>query len=571
MPATARTRRALATGGRQVDGNIAQYLASLAASEPGRIVYREFEAGTWTPYHAIDVAARAARWQAAFRREGLAQGDRVAICLRNGVDWVAVDLAALGMGLVVVPLYVDDNTENIGWCAANAGARLCVAENARLAMALTGSVAGDSPRQVVVLADDAPAGAVSARHFLHEETTEFECRTLPPATLATICYTSGTTGRPKGVMLSHGNILANVEQCRATGMALRDDRFLSILPLSHMFERTGGYYLPLAIGACVSHGRGVTQIGEDLMAERPTKMFAVPRVFEKSFQRIDAALGSGAKRWLFDACVARGYRVAMGNATALDRMLVPALRHLVARPILARLGGRMRFAVVGGAALDPALARAFIGLGLPLLQGYGMTEASPVVAVNRADDNRPESVGTPLDGVDVRLGDGGELQVRGANVMQGYWHNEEATRAAFTDDGWLRTGDVARMEGRHIVICGRVKDIVVMSNGEKLSPGDAEMAIQHDPAFDQTMVVGEGRPYPILLAVTNTGDSEDALLKRANAQLKTFPRWVRMRRVVVMREPWSVENGLMTPTLKVKRAAVAAKYKDAIEQAYRSE
>ncbi len=557
------------TGGTRVDGNLAQYLATHAARAPERVLYREFEAGTWHEHRATEVAALAARWQAAFRREGLAAGDRVAICLRNGLDWIGVDQAALGMGLVVVPLYVDDNAENIGWCAANAGARVCVAENARLAGALCCSVAGEPPRRVVVLGDEAPQDTVKAHDFLRDEAPAFECRPLPPETLATICYTSGTTGRPKGVMLSHGNILANVEQCRATGMALADDHFLSILPLSHMFERTGGYYLPLAIGACVSHGRGVTQIGDDLLAERPTKMFAVPRVFEKSFQKIESALGSGLKRKLFDACVARGYRVATGKANALDRLLVPTLRKLVATPILAKLGGRMRFAVVGGAALDPVLARTFIGLGLPLLQGYGMTEASPVVAVNRIDDNRPDSVGTPLDGVEVRLGEAGELQVRGANVMQGYWHNEEATRASFTADGWLRTGDVARIEDRHVIICGRVKDIVVMSNGEKLSPGDAEMAIQHDAVFDQTMVVGEGRPYPILLAVTRENADEDALLKRANAQLKSFPRWVRMRRIVVMREPWSVENGLMTPTLKVKRAAVAARFKDAIEQAYK--
>ena len=208
-----------------------------------------------------------------------------------------------------------------------------------------------------------------------------------------------------------------------------------------------------------------------------------------------------------------------GVATLVDRLVVPLLRTLVAKPVLARLGGRMRLAVVGGAAFDPAIATAFIGLGLPVLQGYGMTEASPVISVNHSDDNVPESVGPPLPGVDVRLGDGGELLAKGANVMLGYWRNVEATRASLTPDGWLRTGDVAEIRDGHIYIRGRAKDIMVMSNGEKLSPQDAELAILHDPAFEQVMLVGEGKPYPILLAVTKETD-EKALQRRVNDLLE---------------------------------------------------
>ena len=219
----------------------------------------------------------------------------------------------------------------------------------------------------------------------------------------------------------------------------------------------------------------------------------------------------------------------------------------------------MRLVVVGGAALDPVLARTFIGLGLPMLQGYGMTEASPVISVNRDDDNVPESVGPPLPGVEVRLGDGDELHAHGDNVMLGYWRNEEATRAALTEDGWLRTGDVAEIKDGKIYIRGRAKDIVVLSNGEKLPPQDVEFAIMHDPAFEQVMLVGEGRPYPILLAVSRETDDK-ALLKRANEQLKTFPRWMRVRRVLPTTEPWSVENGLLTPTLKLKRPLLQKKF-----------
>jgi long-chain acyl-CoA synthetase len=369
-------------------------------------------------------------------------------------------------------------------------------------------------------------------------------------------------------MLSHANIIANVEQCAATGMAHPEDLFLSILPLSHMFERTGGYYLPLSLGAKVAYARGVAQIADDLASQVPTAIFAVPRIFERVHARIDASLAeSPAKKRLFDACVTRGFRVATGAGTLFDRLLVPGLRALVARPILARLGGRLRLAVVGGAALDPSLARTFIGLGLPMLQGYGMTEASPVISVNRDDDNVPESVGPPLPGVEVRLGDGGELFARGHNVMQGYWKNPEATRAALTGDGWLRTGDLAEIKDGKIFIRGRAKDILVLSNGEKLPPQDAEFAILHDPVFEQVMLVGEGRPFVVLLAVTQETDEKE-LIRRANDQLKDFPRWTRVRRVVTDKEPWSVDNGMLTPTLKLKRPLLLKKLAPQIDAAY---
>ena len=220
-------------------------------------------------------------------------------------------------------------------------------------------------------------------------------------------------------------------------------------------------------------------------------------------------------------------------------------------------------------ALDPALAQTFIGLGLPLLQGYGMTEASPVISVNHIDDNVPESVGPPLPGVDVRLSDTKELLARGDNVMLGYWRNEAATRDALDVDGWLHTGDLAEIRDGKLYIRGRAKDILVMSNGEKLPPQDAEFAILHDPLFEQVMLVGEGRPFPVLLAVSQESD-EKVLLRRANEQLKEFPRWVRVRRVVATREPWSVDNGLLTPTLKLKRPLVLQRFKDQIDAAYTS-
>ncbi|HSD55034.1 MAG TPA: AMP-binding protein [Burkholderiales bacterium] len=547
--------------------NIADLLTAQLAT-PSRALYRQFVDGAWRDFGAADVAQRAARWQAAFSRDGFRPGDRVAIGLRNGVVWVALDLAALAARLVVVPLYVDDNADNQAYCVADSDARLVVVETTRMAGAL--ARAGVDAARILCLRPDEGAEQRSVEDFLPRDAAPFAVDPAGADTLATICYTSGTAGRPKGVMLTHGNILANVAGCRATGMGRADDVFLSFLPLSHMFERTGGYYLPLALGAIVTYARGIAQLPEDFAAQRPTAIFAVPRVFEKFAERVRAAVGaSGWKRALLERCAASGGRVELGGASIVDRLLSAALRPLVARPILARFGGRLRLAVVGGAPMDAAISKLFIGLGLPILQGYGMTEACPVISVNRLDDNDPETVGRPLENVALRLSEQGEIHVRGPSVMVGYWRNPEATARAIDRDGWLSTGDLGEMRGGRLAIRGRLKDVLVLSNGEKLPPQDIELAILGDGAFEQLMLVGEGRPFLTLVAVAKQAD-EKQLVKRANDRLKAFPRYARVRRAIVTPEPWTVENGLLTPTLKIRREKVLKRFANEIDAVYAS-
>ena len=550
--------------------NIASLLkAQLAA--PGRVLYRQFVDGAWRDYTAREVAAYAARWQVFFRAERLERGDRVALCLKNGVHWVAADQAALGRGLVVVPLYADDNPENVAWCLQNSGARILVAENSRMAAALAKSQEGlgAKPPRVLCLAAEKGSADTTVEAALPKHAGEFEVVALEDDALATICYTSGTVGRPKGVMLSHGNVLANVSACDRLGIARADDVFLSLLPLSHMFERTGGYYLPLSLGAKVAYARSVSQLPEDLLTERPTVMFAVPRVFEKFAAKLNEALArSPLKKSVFDLVVAAGGRVARGRAQLGDRAVLALLRGAVARPVLSRMGGRLRLAVLGGAPLDPSIAWLFIGLGLPVLQGYGMTEASPVISVNREEHNVPESVGKPLDNVEAKIAPSGELLVRGPSIMSGYWNNPEASAKSLAD-GWLHTGDLAEIEDGLIYIRGRLKDVLVLSNGEKLPPQDVELAILGDPVFEQAILVGEGRPFLTLVTVTRETD-EKSLIARANERLKQFPRYIRVRRVVATLEPWSVDNGMLTPTLKVRREKVQKEFGAQIERAYAS-
>lgn len=548
--------------------NIGEYFSQHLAT-PDKALYRHFDNETWRDVSVRELALRVGRWQAALTTLGLGAGDRVALGLKNGIDWVALDLAALGLGLVIVPLYVDDNPDNVVWCVDHAEAKLLVVDNGRMADALRKT--GSALPPTYVLRPDPGDSSHAVASLLPPTAPPPQFRSLPETALATICYTSGTSGRPKGVMLSHGNIIANVVSCQQTAMARPTDLFLSILPLSHMFERTGGYYFPLSIGAKVVYARGIAQVAEDLASQAPTIMFAVPRIFEKFKARIDQTLAASAlKRWLFEQCATRGWRLAGRHAGPLDVLATPALRAVVAKPVLARLGGRLRLAVVGGAALDPEIAHTFIGLGLPMLQGYGLTEASPVISVNRDDDNDPDSVGPALPGIEVKVGEGGELLARGGNVMRGYWGNDEATRASIDAEGWLHTGDIAEIRDHRIYLRGRMKDILVMSNGEKLPPQDVEFALLHDPVFEQVMLLGERRAFLSLLAVTQESD-EQTLIARANERLKAFPRWVRVRRVIATREPWSIDNGLLTPTLKLKRPLVLARFKDAVDAVYAAE
>ena len=415
--------------------------------------------------------------------------------------------------------------------------------------------------------------------------------------MASIIYTSGTTGRPKGVMLSHANILSNANAAFDTFAVYGDDLFLSFLPLSHTFERTCGYYLAMMTGATVAYARSIPLLSEDLQALHPTIMISVPRIYERVYGAIHAKLeeGSPLKRKLFNLAVETGWsrflREQGRGGWKMSFLLWPLLKKLVAQKILDRLGGRLRTAVSGGAALAPEISHMFVGLGLPVVQGYGLTETSPIIAGNHLKNNFPDSVGQPIRGVQVRIGEQNELLVKGPNVMLGYWNNQEATKAMIDADGWLHTGDtVGISDTGHIYITGRIKEIIVMSNGEKVPPGDMEQAILRDRLFDQVMVFGEGRPYLVALAVLNPDgwmklakqvgvrpDMPEALtdsrvqaevLKRISESLRAFPGYAKVHRTLLLQEPWSIENGLLTPTLKVKRAKVVERYDAQIKQLY---
>ncbi len=553
----------------------------------------------WRDYTWAQINHQVARWQAALERDGLQAGDRVAVMLRNSPEWITYDQAALGLALVVVPLYTQDRPDNVAYILHDSGCKVLLIEGEEQWQALS-EVKGQLGGLTRVLTVHAVPNAGDPRvkslaEWLPESGGETRHVPRDPHALATIVYTSGTTGRPKGVMLSHHNILSNAAESSTVLTAGHDDLFLSFLPLSHTLERTCGYYFAVLSGATTAYSRGIPLLAEDLQTVRPTLLISVPRIYERVYGRIQAALDAGPplRKKLFLLAVAVGYaRIehAQGRGPWKPSFLLwPALNALVAKKILARLGGRMRAAISGGAALPPDISRVFVGLGLTVLQGYGLTETSPVACANRPDDNLPASVGLPIPGVQVKLGESNALMIKGPNVMLGYWNNPEATRQILDADGWLNSGDTARIDERgHVFITGRLKEIIVLSNGEKLPPVDIETAIARDPLFEQVMLLGEGKPYLSVITVLNaehwkklcaeggldataalrSKPAEDILIIRIAAQMRGFPGYAQIRRMTATLDLWTVENGLLTPTLKLKRAKVMEKFGAEINEMY---
>ncbi|WP_040576892.1 AMP-dependent synthetase/ligase [Methylophaga lonarensis] len=572
---------------------------------PEHPAYRRFDAESsqWIDINWQQLADNVCRWQSALAQENLKPGERVALNLRNSVDWVSFDLAAMGLGLVVVPLYPDDRPDNVAYILEDAGVKLLLLQSAsqwsKLATALT---SGHSLARVVILNDESEVSdsrCISCSQWLGaapSDTTLSE-RREDPGKLASIIYTSGTTGRPKGVMLSHLNMLSIAHASLQAFDIFPDDCFLSFLPLSHTLERTGGYYLPMMAGATVAFARSIPQLSEDIQTVKPTILIAVPRIFERIHDRLQSQLAE--KPWiarqLFKLTVKIGWQRFLfqqgRGPKRLSFALWPLLEKRVASQVQQRMGGQLRLAVSGGAPLPIHAAKLFIGLGLELLQGYGLTETSPVISVNRPDANIPDSVGQPIVGVQVRIGEQDELQVLSPGNMLGYWNNHKATASTIDVDGWLHTGDQASINDTgHITITGRIKDILVLSNGEKVSPSDIESSIVSDKYFDQAMLIGEGQSFLSAIVVLNPDNwfglarklqldpMSDASLNEKKLHqhligeirqlMKAFPAYAKVRRLILTLDPWTIENGMLTPTMKVKRAQVSQHFEAQIRKLY---
>ena len=568
---------------------------------PDKIAYTQFEPslGHWYGYTWAEVANEVERWQVAFKTEGLVKGDRVAICFQNSVEWVIFDQAALRLGLVVVPLYTADRADNIGYVVGDSGAKLVFFSNSEKWQEVTECDEDISCLQTVLINTQSPESnhnsivIKSVDDWLPEQGQHLERGMAEPDDLASIIYTSGTTGRPKGVMLSHNNLLSNAYSGMRSVAIKPSDHFLSFLPLSHALERTVGYYSPMMCGALVTFNRSIPDLSDDLQNIQPTVLVSVPRIFERVHNKIYSSLHKepGYKQFLFEKTIEIGwhkFQYQQGLASWHPKLLFSKLLdQIVAKPIRSKLGGRLDYTIVGGAPLSFEVAKTFISIGINVLQGYGLTEASPVVSVNTIQQNRPDSIGMPLRGVEAKLNDNDELWIKGDNVMLGYWQNPEATESVMHGE-WLKTGDRASIDDEGFLrIIGRIKDILVLANGEKVPPKDIEAAICNDSLFSQAIVLGEGKSYLSALLVLNrelwkglciehgwteldiNSDSvSELLIQRISSKMEDFPGYAKIRKVHATLDEWTVDAGLLTPTLKIKRVKVMQQYASEISALY---
>ena len=537
---------------------------------------------------------------------GIEPGDRVALVAESRPEWVVADLAIMSIGAVTVPAYTTNTVEDHRHILDNSGACAAIVSTPGLAANLM-PAAEQVPSVDAVIAIEPPGLASASSVDVHswdtlladsgraQEDVRGRMAALSADDTACLIYTSGTGGVPKGVMLSHRNIIGN---CRGAyrlleQLGLGDEVFLSFLPLSHSYEHTAGLMFPISIGAEIYFAEGADTLAANLLEARPTIMTAVPRLYETMHQRIRLGIQRerGLKRRLFEQAVAIGRkRLADEHLPLADRLLDPVLERLVRNKVRARFGGRLKAMVSGGAPLNPEIGGFFLALGVMLLQGYGQTEAAPVIACNPPDRTRIDTVGPALDGVEIRIAEDGEILVRGDNVMKGYWNDPEATSRTLVD-GWLHTGDIGLLDpDGYLRITDRKRDFIKNSGGDMISPARVESALTLAPEIAQAMVLGDRRPYLVAVIVPDPdfaaayarehdvpGDLPalarepgfhkalgDAVA-RVNSELQ-HPE--RVRRFVIAAEPFSLANAQLTPTLKIRRHAIRAAYRSAFDQLY---
>ncbi len=572
-------------------------------------VMRSKRHGQWHDISWQKLAEQIVRAAQGLTALGFRPGDRLAILADNHPEWVIIDLACLYLGGVDVPLYLTSPATDLTYILKDAGVTfLAVSGRDSLAKAL--KISSDLPvLKYLLLLDEGPKEEMRLGQLPSMsldgllalgESTGGPSQPVPDPGLATIIYTSGTTGVPKGVMLNHTSILANTQDATAILPITPDDITLSFLPLSHGFERTAGLYTILRAGACITYGGGTVTITKDLGEVKPTLFCCVPRVLELVYRRLlsERENASFLKRQILSWAIATGK--AAGPLRAIDQPLPLSLRlrhqladRLVFRKLRELLGGRTRFLVSGGAPLSPEIARFFYGVGITVYEGYGLTEAGPVVACNIPGHTRLGTVGRRLPQVEVKIANDGEICARGPNIMKGYYNKPEETAQVIDAEGWLHTGDIGTIDNDgYIAITDRKKDFLIPSNGENVAPQPIEGQLKQDPLIEEVCLIGDKRPYVTALIVPNRTLLEALAQKHAIShawpqllQQKEFralfrrridevnrvlPQYARIHHFTLLEEPFSQDRGELTPTMKVKRREVMHTRSADIEAMYTS-
>ena len=540
---------------------------------------------------------------------GLQKGDRVALLSENRPEWAITDLAILAGGGVTVPMFATSTSAQVEYIVRDSGAKIiCVSSERQLQKIKDWDENVPTSLQHIIVFNELQDDSVRTFDQVCElgqgvedgdQVYQQANEAVTPDDLASIIYTSGTTGDPKGAMLTHSNFMSNIQAATGIVTLTPDDVFLSFLPLSHVFERMGGHYLPLSSGATIAYAESPLAIRQNMPEVRPTIMMSVPRVYEMMHERILNTVKEypPARQKIFHWGVGVGSKVSQ----AIQQKKKPSLglslkasiaNKLVFKKIKARTGGRLRFFVSGGAPLSKAIAEFFHAAGILILEGYGLTETSPVICVNRPDQWKFGTVGPMIPGIEVKIAEDGEILSRGPHIMQGYFNKPSDTAEAIDAEGWFHTGDIGEIdEEGFLTITDRKKNLLILSNGKNVAPQPIENQLKQSPYISEIMLLGDQRRTITALIVPNYDaikeyaaeqqlEAEDmpALLQtqeiqrlirgEINQYSSDFADFERVRMFTLMEKEFSEESGEMTPTLKLKRPVIMENHKAVIDRMY---
>ena len=565
----------------------------IAAIQSEKPFLYEKRHGVWQGQTYGDVANSVLRAAGMLRMLGVNKGDRVVIGAENGINWAVADLAIMTLGALVVPSYSTNTMDDHLHVLTDSGAVLAITSSGALAEKMAEAAEKATTCKTLICFEDialkTPTSTLTVTSWdkaldkVDISISGDVRETLDPDDLSCLIYTSGTGGLPKGVMLTHRSISTNVEDVRQMlerADLVKGQRFLSLLPLSHSYEHTGGLHLPVRMGAEIWYCESVDQVSSNLQEAKPTLMIAVPRLYEVLYDRIERGLKAkgGLSEKLFRKAVALGLKKLDGGGLSLaEKIADRILERLVRAKVRQRLGGRLRYFCSGGAPLNPDIGRFFLAIGVGILQGYGQTEASPVISLNPPDDIRIATVGIPMSSIDLMLDDDGQILVRGDMVMKGYWNKPDET-AETIQDGWLHTGDIGQIDDDgYLMITGRKKEIIVNSGGDNIAPARLEAMLCIHADIEQAMLTGDKRPWLAAIIVPSSeintlpkAEQHKRLKKACDSINANLSKLEKIRQFVIADEPFSIDNGEMTPTLKVRRHVVMKRYAKTLDELYKS-
>ncbi|MDE0015688.1 MAG: long-chain fatty acid--CoA ligase [Candidatus Poribacteria bacterium] len=558
--------------------------------------------GTYEDISYTELDASVAAFSKGLNALGVEKNDRVAILSENRPEWAITDFGSLKVGAVTVPMFSTLTAAQVGYILKDSGAKIiCVSTEKQLEKVRAIRAEVPTLEQIVIfdtIEDETPEGVIQFQavcELAGEETDS----AASEDDIATIIYTSGTTGNPKGVMLTHANFISNVKACKSLIDVSETDVLLSFLPLSHVFERLGGHYVPLFSGAKIAYAESTFTVAQNMKEVAPTVMLSVPRLYETMHERILRAVqeGSSVKQKIFHWGVSVGSAVSSAIQQGRKPSAILQLQQGIAdKLVFAKLkeatGGRLRFFVSGGAALPQSIAEFFHAAGILILEGYGLTETSPVISMNHPGKWKFGTVGAQVPGIEVQIAEDGEILTRGPHVMKGYFNNDAATAEVIDAEGWFHTGDIGLIDADGFVkITDRKKNIIVLSNGKNVAPQPIESVLVQSPFISQIMVIGSERKNLAALIVPNfdalkawasenginatdlpatlqTREVQQHIQSEIRSRLTDFADFEQVRRFTLLEKEFSQEDDEMTPTLKLKRNVIIARYGDAIEAMY---